>query len=79
MEHYSTFSEKEAKECSEKILEMYKTLTASASLDATYKKYASKKLMKASVFVEEWIKRQYPECPAALNPQSSKIAGGSAQ
>ena len=56
------------------MLEMYKSVTASAQLDATFKKYASKKLMKASVFVEEWVKRHYPECSAAVNPRSSKLS-----
>ena len=41
------------------------------TLKAIYKKYSSKKLMKASLFVEAWIKKTYPDCPLALAPSES--------
>lgn len=38
-------------------------------LETTWKKYSAKKLLRASLFVDDYIRRVYPTCPAALNPR----------
>jgi hypothetical protein len=59
--------EEQLKGWSEKLLGIFKA--APGQLESAYKKYASKKLMRASIFVEEWVRRMCPDCPAALAPR----------
>ena len=68
MRHYAGYTEEEVKVQSEKLIDFLKRPLQQRSI---YKKYSSKKLMKASVFVDAWIRRTYPDCPAALAPPVS--------
>lgn len=68
MEHYSgCYGEQQLVPLSEKMLDIFKA--APGQLESAYKKYSSKKLMRASIFVEEWVKRMCPDCHASLNPR----------
>jgi G2/mitotic-specific cyclin 1/2 len=65
LRHYSGYGEDEVKIHADRLIEFLKRPLAYKSV---FKKYSSKKLMKASVFVEAWIRRAYPDCPAAQSP-----------
>lgn len=56
--HYSSYSEEEIEECVRLMMEY---LEKPCKHEALYKKYASKKFMKASIFVREWLAKQNEE------------------
>lgn len=61
--HYSGYTETELRRYSNRILLF---LQSEQHLCSIHRKYASKRFMKASVFVFDWIKRHFPTC-ASVN------------
>jgi hypothetical protein len=59
-----------------KMLDVLQTQQQPGSLETTWKKYGSRKLLRASLFVDDWIRRTYPTCPTALNPRPPPKADG---
>ncbi|KAJ3266006.1 G2/mitotic-specific cyclin [Blyttiomyces sp. JEL0837] len=54
--HYSGYTEEEITPCS---MLMLNYLRKPCKHESLYKKYASKKFMKASVFVKDWVEKNY--------------------
>ena len=55
MRHYSGYTEEQMKPIVDLMLDYLKKPTKH---EALFKKYASKKFMKASIFVKDWIEKQ---------------------
>lgn len=52
--HYSGYQESELQECVDMMIAY---LSAPLKYEALYKKYSSKKFMKAAIFAQDWIDR----------------------
>ncbi|WVF69832.1 hypothetical protein IAT40_004611 [Kwoniella sp. CBS 6097] len=66
--HYSNYSQDELLECAQVMLDNVLDPEYNDT-SSFYKKYASKKHMKASVFVREWARTQWPESADGSNEQ----------
>lgn len=65
MQHYSGYGDDDIKPWADKMLGYLQQAVQHRSI---FKKYSSKKLMKASLFVEAWIRKTWPECALAQAP-----------
>lgn len=69
--HYSTYSESELLPCAQVMLD-YLLDPAFEPETSFYRKYASKKHMKSSVFVYQWAVSRWPESVAGTNPYQGR-------
>ncbi len=71
MRHYSgDYDEEEVRPWAEMLLDQLKK---PITYEAVYKKYALKKLMKASLFVQEYMKRTYNVPSHTLRENSKSV------